>query len=70
VLFDEIFRSKRFTIQGVLQGTKEMESDGASSGLYDGCGNIPTMLQQFLPSDQTCMWSRIVVVKHHILTID
>jgi len=25
VLFDEVFRSKRFTIQEVLQGAKEME---------------------------------------------
>jgi len=38
VLFDEVFRSKRFIIQGILQEAKE-KSDGAKSGLYGGCGN-------------------------------
>ena len=64
--------SEANVLQEFCKERKRWKSDGARSGLYGGCGNTSQqkLLQQFLPSDQTCVWSRTVVVKLHTLTID
>ena len=71
VLIYGLIRIKRYTTQGILKSAKQMEIWGCKIRRVGWMWqHTPYKLQQFLTGDQTCVWSCIVVMKHHAFTIN